>query len=83
VKGNGDHTSEICHFSGGDGGKEGGFFLLCDNNWCAGWRRRGNNLLRGFAVNEGQVLLPGELWRGGHREIYHSKRREEKEKERK
>ena len=65
----GDHTSEICHFSGGDGGKEGGFFLLGDNHWCPGWRRRGNNLLKGFAGKEGQVLLYGELWWGGHREI--------------
>ena len=53
---NGDHTSEICLFFGGDGGKEGGFFLP-------------HNLLKGFAVKEGQVLLYGELWRGGHREI--------------
>ena len=68
-KGMGDHTSEICHFSGGDGGKEGVFFLLGDNHWCAGGRRRGNNLLKGFAANEGQVLLHGELWWGGHREI--------------
>jgi len=69
VKGNGgDHTSEICHFFGGDGGKKGVFFLLGDNHWRAGWRR-GNNLLKGLAANEGQVLLHGELWRGGHREI--------------
>ena len=57
------------NFSGRDGGKEGGFFLLGDNHWCAGGRRRGNNLLNGFAVNKGEVLLYGELWRGGHREI--------------
>ena len=50
--------------------------MLGDNRWC----RRVNNLLKGFAANEGQVLLHGELWRGGHREIYYSKRREEKRK---
>ena len=61
----GNHTSEISHFSGGDGGKEGVLFLLGDNRWC----RRVNNLLKGFAAKEGQVLLYGELWRGGHREI--------------
>jgi len=66
VKGNGGNpTSEICHFSGGDGGKKGVFFLLGDNHWCAGW----NNLLKGLSDNEGEVLLHGELWRGGHREI--------------
>ena len=27
------------NFSGRDGGKEGGFFLLGDNHRCPGWRR--------------------------------------------
>jgi len=59
-------TSEIRHFPGSNVGKEGIFFLLRDNHWCPGWRR-GDNLLEGL-VNKGEVLLHGELWRGGHRE---------------
>jgi len=69
LQGNEDHTSEIYHLSGGDGGKEGVFFLLGDNHWCGGWRRRGHNLFKGLATNKGEVLLHGEFWWGGHREI--------------
>ena len=44
--------------------------MLGDNHWCPGWRRRrGNNLLKGLAANEGEVLLHGEPWRSGDREI--------------
>ena len=64
MKGNEDHTGEIYHLSGGEGDKEGVFFFLGDNHW-----RRRNNLVKGLAINKGQVLLHGELWRGGHREI--------------
>jgi len=32
-------------------------------------RRRRHNLGKGFSTNKGEVLLPGELWRSGDREI--------------
>ena len=35
----------------------------------------------GLATNEGEVLLHGELWWGGHREIYYSKGERERERE--
>ena len=31
--------------------------------------RRRHNLGKGFSTNEGEVLLHGKLWWGGHREI--------------
>ena len=33
---------------------------------------RGYNLVKRFPIKEGQELLPGEFWWGGHREIYPS-----------
>ena len=34
----------------------------------------------GLATNEGEVLLHGEHWWGGHREIYYSKGERERER---
>jgi len=49
---------------GSDGGDKGILLFL-------GWARweSWHNLLKGVATNESEVLLLGELWWGGHREI--------------
>ena len=39
------------------------------NGWRRDHGRRGHNLRKGFTIKEGEVLLPGELWWSGHREI--------------
>ena len=46
---------------GSEGGDKGILFFLGWATW--------DHLLKGFSVNEGEVLLHGELWRGGHSEI--------------
>ena len=67
-----NRTRKICHFSGGDGGKEGVFFLLGDNHRWADRKKR-SKLFKRLATDKGDVLLQGEPWRSGHREIYFSK----------
>ena len=49
---------------GGEGGDE-GILLFLGRARC----RRRDNLGKGFSTNKGEVLLHGELWWGGHREI--------------
>jgi len=64
---------------GSEGGDEGILLFLGRarwESWLRGWlwdwfgrRRRRDNLGKGFSTNKGEVLLHGELWWGGHREI--------------
>jgi len=42
-------------------------------------RRRRYNLVKRLAANEGEVLLHGELWRSGDREILINWRKKKKE----
>ena len=45
-------------------------------------RRRRHNLGKRLAANEGEVLLHGELWRSGDREILINWRKKKKKKKR-
>jgi len=59
---------------GSEGGDEGILLFLGWarwESWLRGWfgSRRRHNLGKGFSTDEGEVLLPGELWWDGHREI--------------
>ena len=66
---------------GSEGGDEGILLFLGRarrESWLRDWfgsRRRSDhsrkrdNLGKGFSTNEGEVLVHGELWWGGHREI--------------
>ena len=75
-----DHTGKGV-LLGGEGGDEGILLFLGRarwESWLRDWfgsrrrsdhSRRRHNLGKGFSTNKGEVLLPGELGWGRHREI--------------
>jgi len=53
---------------------------ICLSSDTRGTRRRRHNLAKVLAANEGEVLLHGELWRSGDREILINWEKKQKKK---